>query len=1852
MNEDGSKDTYIRYQITLHNTGMAAAENLPVNIVLPQALTYAKSTDETVVGIDTVSRVEIGSTVYDRAISWMNQTLEAGASAEYVAYAKAEIGVTNMAALTATIYADGTPVDASWQNEGLLAKNVAPTPEPEVTPEETETPEPEETESPQETPEVTPTPEPTETPTIEEILEENKENQQNNNSLKPKRRMMAAKANVVEETSDDFANYLKSATILTDGKPYDPENSNPLYNNGFFDLRLEFGEDPYQFPVYDPETMENEFVYNIPEIIKGIEDISNQKIVDKSKTDEQGNPVAYGEYDIITTGDGNVQVKIRFYDTVKTYTNCAGYITFHAQFNRVKVPDEGERDIYFGGNVTIKVEFKEGGKLAANKTASQYDPETKSFEFTIIIIAEEDLKEGEGITITDTLGESLQLIQGSARLDGAENEITMTPVEGKSNTYSVDLGLLTKGTHTLTYRASITDDALEKYNGVISGLDNTAVLQSGDTTITTDCNAEYYHKWIQKENEGVGSDNRIKWTVVLNPGAQQDASGMTVTDRLPRGLNYDTNEPIQVTKKTLAENTEETELQWSEVLAQDGRSWSYTPESADQVEYTFTYYTTIENGYAGDTVENTATAGDHSTGSSVKLPSGSGSGTGSGNGIDKISEGTEKINGIKYVKWQATLTVEEDSEFVIFRDELFGTHEFVTNLVVNQSNVPVYQNVSVTSSDSDLVDPSITVHDNKSFTLDFGEVEALKTFTIEYYSKVLENGQLRNLGNLSTDDKAYSKSAETTVMDGNFSKIGNYDPESDTITWKIRLNEKGNQLVADTLVIKDTLGPNQVYKENSARMKGITGEKETAIKLPYNSATNTFELTFYNVDTNSEAYLTYKTTLKDGLDRNQDITCENDVEITVNDEDAINIGTEVKVPSKLFDKSLLTNPTKENSYKATFEMVINETGQALGAADYIIKDSPSSNMEIDRTSLKVEQRQNSDWKEISNTLNETGDPYYEVSYAPGNATITIKNAEKTSNRTYRIRYDATVHVSPGSGTEPWNNDAEFWYGDHRKDDYEHGEIQKSQNTDSGMTGDYSYLKIYKDTSGVSKPLAGATFALYELDENDVIKEEAVQTVTTGSDGIAYLGQKPEGQASGYEFKKNQRYLLREIKAPVHYQAAEDIYFQIGDKITDGQYRSFKIADTIQISDMPLTSVAVEKKWEDGNNQDGTRPDSVTVDLLANGNKTGETLTLGSNNWSGKWTDIPVYAENGTKIDYTVQEEAVEGYTLKITGGLSKATIEGTDIKTYSYTITNSYTPGKVSVDVTKEWNDDNDRDGIRPSEIQVTLHGKVDNQDVSTDSKTLSETNHWFAEWTNLDEKKGGKKIEYTVTEEFSNEAYRNGNPEKTADGKHISYKITNTHIPAKTDITLEKRWTGDQGYSNTRPDEITVALYKTVNNHTTEILERRATVEPNASGDWAYLWKNLPVYEGGEKITYSAKELGKIPDYVPENPTADSNGCVPADENNKITLINDYQPKTSITAEKVWDDNDNQDGKRWDSVTLTLKADGKPAEVEDAVVTLTKDNVKSDNPNVWTYTWNNLEKYRTGEVGQEIKYTVEETTPDETNGYTTTYSGNRLTVTNSYKPEDTKIKVKKVWDDNDNNDGKRPEALPVKLWKETSKIPVRTAILRADNDWEYTWENLPVYENGEKITYTVTEDYEGETWERFYERTIPDKPIMEGDVWTFTLTNTHTDETVDKTVTKIWDDKNNQDVVRPYAIVVRLYQQVKGEEKDVYIGKGAEQVLTGTGNKWTYTWTKLPKYSGGKEITYTVKEVGYQMTPEAETAYEQIPGYELPEYSDDTFTITNRRETDKVEAKVTKVWEDNDNHDGKQPESITVQLY
>ena len=128
--------------------------------------------------------------------------------------------------------------------------------------------------------------------------------------------------------------------------------------------------------------------------------------------------------------------------------------------------------------------------------------------------------------------------------------------------------------------------------------------------------------------------------------------------------------------------------------------------------------------------------------------------------------------------------------------------------------------------------------------------------------------------------------------------------------------------------------------------------------------------------------------------------------------------------------------------------------------------------------------------------------------------------------------------------------------------------------------------------------------------------------------------------------------------------------------------------------------------------------------------------------------------------------------------------------------------------------------------------------------------------------------------------------------------------------------------------------------------------------------------------------------------------------------------------------------------------------------------------------------------------------------------------------------------------------------------------VLNEGNAWSHTFTDLPQFEGGTEIVYTVKEvdvptDYTDN--------------VEIGTDGNFTLTNSHTPATVEKSVTKVWDDNNNQDGIRPTEIKVQLYAN------DTPVG--TETVLN-EGNAWSHTFTDLPQFEGGKEIVYSVKEV------------------------------------------------------------------
>ena len=477
-----------------------------------------------------------------------------------------------------------------------------------------------------------------------------------------------------------------------------------------------------------------------------------------------------------------------------------------------------------------------------------------------------------------------------------------------------------------------------------------------------------------------------------------------------------------------------------------------------------------------------------------------------------------------------------------------------------------------------------------------------------------------------------------------------------------------------------------------------------------------------------------------------------------------------------------------------------------------------------------------------------------------------------------------------------------------------------------------------------------------------------------------------------------------------------------------------------------TEVSVKKKWDDKNNQDGKRPSSITVKLLADGQDTGKTLELTEvNGWAGSFKDLDA-DKGGTPIQYTVVEVTVPSYTSEVTGDAASG-----------FTITNSYSPETVDVKATKNWEDANNQDGKRPTKITINL--LADGKKVDSKEIQAAADGTWTATFEKLAKYKAGKEIKYTVTEEAVAEY----------EATITDFTITNKYAPKEIDYKVTKVWNDANNQDGKRPESVTVQLYKKVGAADPVAVEgKKLTLTAKEKTDdntWVASFTNLPQYEAGKEITYSIKEVD-----VPAGYEASVTGQV---------VTNNYTPKTVVlSGTKVWDDNNNQDGKRTTSVKVQiLNGDKVVQEIEVSEAT------------GWKFESKALPKY---ENGKEIEYKVKEVVVAEYKSVVTDHKDGKYTITNKHTPLKTTVKGKKIWKDEDNKDGIRPSSVTVKLLAD-GKETGQTATVSETSGWTYEFTGLDRYQEGKEIAYTVEEV------------NVPDgyTASVEG----YNITNTHTPE-------------------------------------------------------------------------------------------------------------------------------------------------
>lgn len=790
--------------------------------------------------------------------------------------------------------------------------------------------------------------------------------------------------------------------------------------------------------------------------------------------------------------------------------------------------------------------------------------------------------------------------------------------------------------------------------------------------------------------------------------------------------------------------------------------------------------------------------------------------------------------------------------------------------------------------------------------------------------------------------------------------------------------------------------------------------------------------------------------------------------------------------------------------------------------------------------------------------------------------FTVTKVWDDSNNIDGMRPDSvTIHLngSDGSSTEATLSNAKDW-----KYIFKHMPLFDANGnkitytiTEDAVAG-YTYTVTNEGRSfTITNSHVQETFSIpvtktWEDNGNqDGVRPSAIHVTLMGSDGNVYEANLTAAGKWKYEFKDLPRYWMEGVA--IDYTLNEEAVNGYTYKIEGDANTGFTVTNE-HIS--AVTNVVVNKYWEDTANQDGVRPDSVAVTLSGSDGKTYKATLTKDTGFSKTFENLPVFFNNGTKITYTVTEDAVNGYAGKIT----------TDDTGYILSITNTHAPETIRKTVTKTWDDGNDRDGIRPTNVKIELYGT----DGTRRTQYLTKDNHWSYSFENLPKYQNkGTIILYTIKEEAV-DGYTQKSVTTTA-----GFDLTNTHEIQTADYEVKKVWIDDNDRDGARPTSITLTLTGSDGSKYTKLM--------TAADNWnAVTFERVPMFNGGKYITYTLTE-NEVPSYI--------NSIEVSEDGKHFTVTNTHAPDhTVINITEVWHDKNDQDGIRPRKMTaVVVGSNGNRHEVP------------LHSSGDWHYTCDDLVKY--WKNGQLVDYTVEAVTID---GYTSevkSLGNNVFEVHNTHIPETISKTVTKTWKDNENQDGIRPASVTVTLTG--SNAVSKTATLNEDNGWTATFENLPKRDHGNIVAYNVKEsDTAG------YEASVV--KTEDG----FQLINEHDSETTMRTVTLVWRDEDNRDGVRPDAVTYTLHGS-DGSEQEKTVNKD---------DAWNdVVFEDLPVYQNGQRISYTLTESA------------------IDDYTNDirssgnTFTVTNTHIPETVNVDVTKIWTDGENQDGNRPDSISVIL-
>ena len=632
-----------------------------------------------------------------------------------------------------------------------------------------------------------------------------------------------------------------------------------------------------------------------------------------------------------------------------------------------------------------------------------------------------------------------------------------------------------------------------------------------------------------------------------------------------------------------------------------------------------------------------------------------------------------------------------------------------------------------------------------------------------------------------------------------------------------------------------------------------------------------------------------------------------------------------------------------------------------------------------------------------------------------------------------------------------------------------------------------------------------------------------------------------------------------------------------------------------------------------------------------------------------------------KVVYLNMDVSKETIENNVSGKVKLFTPEKTSEEVTDTATTN--TEFKMNLTVYKAWVDNDIQNARRPEKVVINLKAEnADNHDSDAIIDTYeldvsTENSHTFTDLAKYN--KAGEEIRYFVEEQektlgdlhfYTSSVSEITNVEGEKDHKQVTITNTFTRPDDEISIIVNKIWNDNDIQASRRPESLTLVV-KNGDQEVKTVEITKDNVLAGTTNQWTITIDGLQKYDdNGEEIEYSVEEREKTEGDL-KFYEAEENPVVV--EDNQATIRNTFvkpDDTTTVTVNKVWNDNNNVNGKRPESIVVKVTGNGQTYTQEINAI----DNETEGNANEWTYTFTNLPKY--DDNGQEIVYTAseEEADTDDLKFYTndgiTGDMTSGYTITNTFTVADERIEltVNKVWEDNSTQAQRRPETIVINVKAENAdnndpEAIIDTYELNTETETSHTFTDLPKYNSqGNEIQYTVEEQEKNPGDLHFYTISVGTVENTDENTKEVTITNTFEkpDDTTEVTVTKVWDDNNDEAQKRPVSINLQLKNGNAIVKEQVV---NVSNAVSGDTNTWQYTFTDVEKYNeDGQEIVYTVDET-------------EVNNNDLQFYTKKlegtTVTNTFTQNTEKVDIPVKKIWEDNEIQAQRRPESIMIVL-